>query len=96
MSSREDKYLFLFGLFLIIVFAIAMIALAIAVNNYSAQDDSKKPVALETNSIGCTKYRYKGDNYWKCPKGSGINQIEESVVSGKMTKQVQVPVVEEN
>ena len=52
MSSREDKYLFLFGLFLIIVFAIAMIALAIAVNNYSAQDDSKKPVALETNSIG--------------------------------------------
>ena len=53
MSSREDKYLFLFGLFLIIVFAIAMIALAIPVNNYSAQDDSKKPVALETNSIGC-------------------------------------------
>ena len=72
MSSREDKDLFLFGWFLIIVFAITMIALAIAVNNYSAQDDSKKPIALETNSIGCTKYRYKGDNYWKCPKGSGI------------------------
>ena len=58
MSSREDKDLFLFGWFLIIVFAITMIVLAIAVNNYSAQDDSKKPVALETNSIGCTKYRY--------------------------------------
>lgn len=91
----KDNFL-VYGFLLIFTIFFVLVGLRLNMDAQLRERASKTPLAIETNSIGCTKYRYKEDTYWKCPKGSGISMIEESVVSGKMTKQVQVPVVEEN
>lgn len=54
-------------------------------------DYTKAPVKLETNRLGCTKYRYYNDIYWKCPEGTGVSSFEER--QGKST--VLTPVVEQ-
>lgn len=96
MQNKNGSDDVAFGLFLIFLFALFMVVLAIAVNNYSSPKYDKAPVAVKTNSIGCTKYRYKEDAYWKCPKGTGINSIEETRNTGKSVSHYTTPVVEEN
>ena len=39
---------------------------------------------VETNSIGCERWKYNNDYYWKCPKELGLSSIENRV--GKKTK----------
>lgn len=53
------------------------------------------PYVLEVNSIGCTKYLFKGDRYWVCPKDLNINSIETSHACGKSTCTDQEPVISE-
>lgn len=53
------------------------------------------PYVLEVNSIGCTKYLFKGDRYWVCPKDLNINSIESSHACGKSTCTDQEPVISE-
>lgn len=50
------------------------------------------PVPIDKNSIGCTKYKYYHDVFWKCPVELGISSVEET-----RPKQPpkQVPVVSE-
>lgn len=53
-------------------------------------------VLITTNSIGCAKYRYKNDEFWKCPKTLNIQQIEERTrVSRRHITIKQAPVVSE-
>lgn len=55
-------------------------------------DDSKSPVIVDTNSIGCNKYSFKGDEYWKCPKQLDIDYVEEHHNTGKTTSTRYIPV----
>ena len=96
MSSKNENDAVVFGIVLVFLFVLFMLVLAVAANNYSVTDYSKAPVAIGTNSIGCTKYRYKEDAYWKCPKGTGINSIEETRNTGKSVSHYTTPVIEEN
>lgn len=54
-------------------------------------DDSKSPVIVDTNSIGCNKYSFKGNEYWKCPKQLDIDYVEEHHNTGKTTSTRYVP-----
>lgn len=58
-----------------------MAAASISSENRSAREKDKF-VKIETNSLGCTKYRYNGDIVWSCPDNIKINQIETEVCTG--------------
>lgn len=62
--------------------------------NRSSSVDDLKPRLLDTNSLGCSKYRYKGSVYWSCPKEININSIEVSYSNGKTTRTELEPVVQ--
>lgn len=51
------------------------------------------PYVLEVNSIGCTKYLFKGARYWVCPKDLNISSIESTHSCGKSTCTDQDPVI---
>lgn len=53
---------------------------------------SKGPVAVSTNSIGCIKYQYYKDVFYKCPD-KAINMIEVEERQGKSIIKKVYPVV---
>lgn len=65
--------------------------------NTKKVDEIGKHIFISKNSIGCGRYRFNGDYYWKCPKDLEINQIEyyESEMVGRVrhTKIYQEPVI---
>lgn len=63
-------------------------------------DTKDKYVVLETNSLGCTRYRYNDDIVWVCPEDKKFTQIEHTrcQLYGKtqICNSVQEPVVKNN
>lgn len=85
------------GFGFILIFVISFLPVIAILTTYSvpeSPDDSKSPVIIETNTIGCNKYSFKGDRYWKCPKQLDIDYIEEHRIVGKTTSTHHVPVVD--
>ena len=86
----ENALLWFLGLIVVVIIYCVVATVYDRAINYN------NLVHVETNVIGCDKYRLKGDEWWVCPKGSNISQITEYVRSGKATVKVEVPVIEES
>ena len=85
----ENALLWIIGLFAVVIIYCAVATVYDRAINYN------NLVHVETNVIGCDKYRLEGDEWWVCPKGSNITQITEHVRSGKATVKKEIPVIEE-
>lgn len=81
-----------FGFSIIAVVLFSVIICIMVIGSGQIPNDNHNPVVVGTNSIGCKKYSYKGDQYWKCPKKLDIDYIEERHSNGKTTSTRHVPV----
>lgn len=61
--------------------------------------DKDKFIELETNTLGCVKYRYNSDVVWKCPVNTDLTQIEEQschIINKMYTcEKIHIPVIKE-
>lgn len=84
----ESFALWVISIVMICIFASVGFTIYDRISNYD------NLVHIEDNSIGCSKYRLRGDEWWECPKGYNISQITEYKRSGKAYVRHEVPVLE--
>lgn len=90
-----SKHVFLVGIAVVFSFMIFLPLLFIwGSSNSGSSVDDLKPKLLDTNSIGCSKYHYKGSEYWVCPKELNINSIEVTYRNGRTSRTELEPVLQ--
>lgn len=95
-ENDGSEHVFLIGIVVVLSFIILLPFLFVfGSGNRGSSVDDLKPRLIDTNSLGCSKYLYKGSVYWTCPEELNINSIEVSYSSGKTTRTELEPVVQQ-
>jgi hypothetical protein len=98
MSTKDNElYLKVTIISIAIVMFYSLLAFLSSTTSAKQERNKDRLIQIETNSIGCIKYSYNGDVFWKCPVNSGISSIEENhcQLSGRtqVCKTDQIPAV---
>lgn len=84
-DKRDYSWIVVSVLFLVPMFLLVLVGMAISISNKNSIENNKDTlIEINRNSFGCIQYRYNSDILWRCPKNSGITEIEsQKCTSGK-------------